>query len=118
MLEPACLGCLQPLTKMDQATVHFCEKCNLPLCTPNCEFLAQHESQECQIFSEGKLMLDTKIDTTKPSSIYTCIAIVRMMLKLYRSTFIKTFLVDLVFKLAKLKLCFFCHHTVNNYSPL
>ena len=57
MLEPACLGCLQPLTKMDQATVHFCEKCNLPLCTPNCEFLAQHESQECQIFSEGKLML-------------------------------------------------------------
>ena len=93
MLEPACLGCLQPLTKMDQATVHFCEKCNLPLCTPNCEFLAQHESQECQIFSEGKLMLDMKIDTTKPSSIYTCIAIVRMMLKLYRSTFIKAFLI-------------------------
>ena len=81
--KPACLGCLQPLSKMDPASVHFCPKCNLPLCTPNCEYLAQHETQECNIFSENKLMDNTKIDTTKPSSIYHCVAIVRMMLKLH-----------------------------------
>ena len=87
LLKPACLGCLQPLSKMDPALVYFCPKCNLPLCSPNCEFLAQHESQECIIFSENKLMENTKIDTTKPSSIYNCVAIVRMMLKLHSKNF-------------------------------
>ena len=85
MLKPACLGCLQPLSKMDPEAVYFCLKCNLPLCSPNCDFLAQHENQECKIFSDAKLMEKTRIDTTKPSSIYSCIAIVRMMLKLHKN---------------------------------
>ena len=77
IIRPACLGCL--LAFRDQP--EYCQKCNLPICSQSCDRLPIHESQECVIFSNAKLVQNIKVDTTKPNSLFNCIALMRMILK-------------------------------------
>ena len=77
IIQPACLGCLRPF----KGEPIYCPKCNLPLCSLNCDYLSTHETQECSIFSEAKLVQNVKVDTTKPNSLFNCIALMRIILK-------------------------------------
>ncbi len=73
---PTCLGCLLPMKEPVS-----CPKCNLPMCSLNCEFLQLHASQECEIISQSKL-IEFKVDTAQPNTFYNCIGLMRMILKM------------------------------------
>ena len=100
IFEPICMGCLAKFDKEAES----CHLCGLPICSKDCEFLDQHQFQECIVFRQAKVpVADLKIEHGKPHFVYSCIGIMRMLLKHHKCTEDEKKRVDLLMSHADLR---------------